>query len=58
MKKEGIKRKGVWGIWIEKPRQKEILVCECGNKYIKTRDKQTSCVRCIAENRECSKKVN
>ncbi|MFO0719046.1 MAG: hypothetical protein U0522_03400 [Candidatus Paceibacterota bacterium] len=35
------------GKWIEKPRVSEILVCACGNKYIKTRKNQTVCVRCM-----------
>ncbi|NQV88348.1 MAG: hypothetical protein HQ402_02235 [Parcubacteria group bacterium] len=35
------------GKWISKPSRTEILVCKCGAKYIKTRDKQTTCVGCI-----------
>ncbi len=35
------------GKWIEKPRISEIVVCSCGNKYIKTRKDQTVCVRCM-----------
>jgi hypothetical protein len=35
------------GRWVEKPRRSEILTCSCGNKYIKTRDNQTECVRCM-----------
>ena len=37
------------GKWVERPRRSEVLVCVCGNKYIKTRDRQIVCVRCIAE---------
>lgn len=37
------------GKWVEKPLRTEILVCSnCGLKYIKSRDIQTTCVRCIA----------
>ena len=35
------------GIWVEKPRRCEILTCSCGNKYLKTRDSQTVCIKCI-----------
>ncbi|MFM2357942.1 MAG: hypothetical protein RJA61_679 [Candidatus Parcubacteria bacterium] len=35
------------GKWVERPRRMEILVCACGNKYIKTRDRQKTCIRCI-----------
>ncbi len=35
------------GRWVQKPRRSEILVCACGNKYIKTRANQTECMRCI-----------
>jgi len=35
------------GKWISKPSCTEILVCKCGVKYIKTRDRQTTCVGCI-----------
>ncbi|MCR4334791.1 MAG: hypothetical protein NUV47_03660 [Patescibacteria group bacterium] len=40
------------GKWIEKKTIAEILVCVCGNKYIKTRKNQTVCVRCIAKLQE------
>lgn len=49
MKKETPKkfqRKGP-GVWVEKPRRCEILVCSCGNKYLKTRENQTMCINCI-----------
>jgi hypothetical protein len=36
------------GIWVEKPRRSEVLVCPtCKGKYIKTRPKQEMCVRCM-----------
>lgn len=37
------------GKWVEKPRRSEILVCSCGNKYIKTRPGQKTCVTCIVK---------
>lgn len=35
------------GIWVEKPRRCEILTCLCGNKYLKTREGQAVCIKCI-----------
>jgi hypothetical protein len=35
------------GHWIVKPRKTEVLVCACGNRYLKTRHGQTTCVRCL-----------
>jgi len=35
------------GKWIEKPFLTHVPVCACGNKYIKTREKQTQCIKCI-----------
>jgi len=36
------------GIWIEKPRRSEVLVCgACKGKYIKTRTGQATCIRCM-----------
>ncbi len=37
------------GKWIENPREVVVLVCECGNKYIKTREAQTHCLQCPLE---------
>ena len=37
-----------WGTWVERPRRAEIVMCECGNKYIKTRKNQTRCLRCLS----------
>ena len=34
-------------LWIPKPRKSPILLCECGNKYIKTRKEQKICLDCI-----------
>ena len=41
--------------WVEKPLQPlkgEIIVCACGNKYLKTRDQQIVCVRCMMKERD------
>lgn len=35
------------GQWVVKKTRTEILLCICGNKYIKTRKNQEVCVRCI-----------
>jgi hypothetical protein len=35
------------GHWIEKIDRTPILLCTCGNKYIKTRPEQTLCLRCF-----------
>jgi len=42
--------------WIEKKTQTQILVCECGNKYIKTRPKQPVCLRCVSRNSKSDRK--
>ena len=36
------------GHWIEKPNKTPILLCDCGNRYLKTRRNQTKCLRCMA----------
>lgn len=36
------------GHWIENPRKNIILVCACGNKYLKTRHGQNKCLRCVS----------
>jgi hypothetical protein len=46
------------GKWVEKPRRTEILVCECGNKYIKTRPQQIKCVRCLIKEKNAARKVS
>lgn len=38
-----------WGKWVERPRRTETLVCACGNRYIKTRLRQTECLRCMID---------
>jgi hypothetical protein len=37
------------GKWVERPAKTSILMCSCGNKYIKTRENQIVCVRCIGK---------
>ena len=53
MKRENIKHKVVKAPpktfmkehhWIENPNQTAIVVCSCGNKYMKTRIGQTMCI--------------
>ncbi|MCX6820078.1 MAG: hypothetical protein NT019_02230 [Candidatus Adlerbacteria bacterium] len=36
------------GHWIEKPNKTTILICECSNKYLKTRAGQDKCLRCLS----------
>ncbi|HVY72710.1 MAG TPA: hypothetical protein VG984_01505 [Candidatus Paceibacterota bacterium] len=36
------------GHWIEKPNKTAILICICGNRYLKTRPKQEKCLRCVS----------
>jgi hypothetical protein len=35
------------GRWIEKKTKTAILICACGTRYIKTRPRQASCLRCM-----------
>jgi len=37
------------GHWIEKTVVTPILLCTCGNRYLKTRPGQTKCLRCISQ---------
>ncbi len=39
------------GRWIVKPGKTEVLVCSCGNRYLKTRPGQTMCLRCVSTGR-------
>jgi len=36
-----------YGLWTPKKTVSQIYVCACGNKYLKTRPRQTMCVRCM-----------
>jgi len=35
------------GKWVEKPDTTKVSVCACHNKYIKTRENQKQCIKCI-----------
>jgi hypothetical protein len=37
------------GKWIDNPNAPAIVVCECKERYIKTRPNQTHCLRCTAK---------
>ncbi|MBX4211160.1 hypothetical protein KW783_04300 [Candidatus Parcubacteria bacterium] len=55
--KKHFQQNGKWkhfqqnGKWIEKKTVTEVLVCSCGNKYLKTRKGQTECLRCMFLNK-------
>jgi len=40
------------GKWIDNPNEPVVLVCTCGNKYIKTRLEQTHCLRCFVKRKQ------
>ena len=42
-------QKHVWGRVTESKQRTVTLLCECGNKYIKTRKGQIMCLWCIAK---------
>lgn len=35
------------GKWIDNPHTVKVSVCSCGNKYIKTRPGQRTCIPCM-----------
>lgn len=37
------------GHWIEKTSVTPILLCSCGNRYLKTRHGQSKCLRCASQ---------
>ncbi len=37
------------GRWIERPGRTPILICVCGERYIKTRATQKTCFRCMSD---------
>ena len=39
------------GKWIDNPNSVAVSVCPCGGKYIKTRQGQKECLRCLAESK-------
>lgn len=36
------------GKWIDNPDAPKVVMCDCGNKYIKTRARQHACLRCMS----------
>jgi hypothetical protein len=40
------------GHWVEKTTVTPILVCTCGNRYLKTRHGQTKCLRCTSQGKK------
>lgn len=36
------------GKWIDNPNETTVVVCECGEKYIKTRPHQSLCLHCLS----------
>jgi hypothetical protein len=43
------------GKWIDNPNATTVVVCACGEKYIKTRPNQTQCLRCSADKKTLEK---
>jgi len=37
------------GKWIDNPNKVAVSVCKCKSKYVKTRDGQTACLRCMSD---------
>jgi hypothetical protein len=40
------------GKWVENPHATVVVECSCGAKYIKTRDLQVSCIKCMIKIKE------
>ncbi len=40
------------GHWIVKPGKTQVLLCACGNRYIKTRPGQAACLRCMFDHKK------
>ena len=40
------------GHWVEKTLVTPILLCLCGNRYLKTRHGQTKCLRCVSQGKK------
>ena len=36
------------GKWTDSTREVVVIVCRCGNKYIKTREGQEECLSCLS----------
>mgnify|MGYP003395443878 FL=1 len=37
------------GHWIENPHKAPVMLCMCGNRYLKTRPHQVKCLRCVSQ---------
>lgn len=37
------------GKWIDNPNAVRVVLCTCGNKYIKTRENQNACLSCFVK---------
>lgn len=37
-----------WNVVVLPQTKSTIHICDCGNRYLKTRDRQKECLRCIA----------
>ena len=44
------------GKWIDRPGKIDVVVCKCGNKYLKTRRNQKTCITCINTAKELAVK--
>lgn len=40
------------GKWIDNPNEPAVLECDCGDKYIKTREDQEVCLRCLSADKQ------
>ncbi len=36
------------GKWVDNPNKISVVLCSCGNKYIKTRPNQKQCLQCVS----------
>lgn len=55
MKETEKKKANTWGHWTAAPRRTTTLVCRCGERYIKTRPGQTTCLACRRRDEEKKK---
>ncbi len=40
------------GKWFDRPRETQISICECGTKYISTREGQNACIPCFTRGKK------
>jgi hypothetical protein len=43
------------GHWVEKPHITPVVICACGNRYLKTRPAQKVCLRCLNDAKRLEK---